>query len=109
MIDDYNSESNIVAQALGLPLPATSRTFLASLSPVSKLRAYVEQQHPRYFIYAPRRVGEELTARGGCLMVSRVPMCIVRIQMTSIVYMKFLIDSHLLLTGIRRRRVDEEK
>jgi len=64
VIDDYNSESNIVAQALGLPLPATSRTFLASLSPVSKLRAYVEQQHPRYFIYAPRRVGEELTARG---------------------------------------------
>jgi len=36
-------------------------------------------------------------------------MCVVRIKVTSIVYMKFLIDSHLLLTGIRRRRVDEEE
>jgi len=65
VIDDYNSESNIVAQALGLPLPATSRTFLASLSPVSKLRAYVEQQHPRYFIYEHQGVLEKSLPLGG--------------------------------------------
>ena len=59
VIDDYNSESNIVAQALGLPLPATSRAFLASLTPASELRAYVEQQHPRYFIYAQKGVVEK--------------------------------------------------
>jgi 4-amino-4-deoxy-L-arabinose transferase-like glycosyltransferase len=59
VIDDYNSESNIVAQALGLPLPTTSRAFLASLSPASELRVYVEQQHPRYFIYAQKGVLEK--------------------------------------------------
>ena len=29
VIDDYNSESNIVAEALGLPFPVSSRAFLA--------------------------------------------------------------------------------
>jgi 4-amino-4-deoxy-L-arabinose transferase-like glycosyltransferase len=58
VIDDYNSESNIVAQALGLPLPATSRAFLASITPASELPGYVEQQHPRYIIYARQGVLE---------------------------------------------------
>jgi len=59
VIDDYNSESNIVAQALGLPLPATSRAFLASITPASELPRYIEQQHPRYIIYARHGVLEK--------------------------------------------------
>ena len=59
VIDDYNSESNAVAQALGLPLPATSRAFLASVTPASELPGYVEHQHPRYIIYTRQGVLEK--------------------------------------------------
>jgi hypothetical protein len=36
-------------------------------------------------------------------------MCVAHIKMTFTAYMKFLIDSHLLLKRIRRPRLDGEK
>jgi hypothetical protein len=59
VIDDYNSESNVIAEALGLPLPATSRAFLASITPASELPAYVKDEKPRYLIYARQGVLEK--------------------------------------------------
>lgn len=56
VVDDYNSESNIVAHALGLPLPVGSRAFLAGIRPASELLGYVNNQHPHYFIYSDRGV-----------------------------------------------------
>lgn len=70
VIDDYNSESNVVAQALNLPLPATSRAFMASVTPVSELPGYVEHHHPRYIIYARQGVLEKLLPLEGNLPAS---------------------------------------
>ncbi len=56
VIDDYNVESNIIAAAIGLPLDATDRAFLASSQPVSDLPEYINRRHPRYLIYSDRGV-----------------------------------------------------
>lgn len=56
VIDDYNVESNIVADAIGLPLNAGDRAFLASSQPLSRLSGYLRQRQPRYVILASRGV-----------------------------------------------------
>jgi 4-amino-4-deoxy-L-arabinose transferase-like glycosyltransferase len=52
VIDDYNVESNIIAAAIGLPLIARDRAFLASSQPVAELPEYMNRRHPRYLIYS---------------------------------------------------------
>jgi len=70
VIDDYNSESNNIAQALGLPFPVSSRAFLASVTPASELPGYLEHQRPRYIIYArPGVLDKALPLDGNSLPV----------------------------------------
>ena len=85
VIDDYNSESNIVAQALGLPLPAKSRAFLASIRPASELPGYVESEHPRFIIYAQRGILSK-TLVLGCDAALALPKAEVRCPYQNDVY-----------------------
>jgi 4-amino-4-deoxy-L-arabinose transferase-like glycosyltransferase len=55
-IDDYNTEPNIIAAALGLPLIERDNTFLASIRPLSELPEYMKTQHPLYVIYSDKGV-----------------------------------------------------
>jgi Dolichyl-phosphate-mannose-protein mannosyltransferase len=55
-IDDYNTESNILASAIGLPLVARECTFLASVRPLSEFPEYMEHHQPLYLIYSDKGV-----------------------------------------------------
>ncbi len=51
VVDNYNSESNIIAAALGLPISDADRTFSASRQSHAGIWNYIDSQHPRYLIF----------------------------------------------------------
>ena len=75
-IDDYNTEPNIIAAALGLPLVTRDNAFLASIRPLSEFPEYMKSEHPHYLIYSnegvfrkalplPQDCGQPVTALKG--------------------------------------------
>ena len=55
VVDDYNSEALILAQASGLPIPVGTRAFLVdTLRPLSDLPNFVRTEHPKYLVYSDR-------------------------------------------------------
>lgn len=51
-IDDYNVESNIVADAAGLPLLAGRLDYLASVQNETGILEYINAEHPRFLVYS---------------------------------------------------------
>lgn len=54
IIDDYNVESDIIAQAAGLPILPGHRAYLASAKNTITAREYVAAEHPRFLVYSDR-------------------------------------------------------
>jgi hypothetical protein len=52
VFDDYNVESNILAEAAGLPVPPRQRAYLASKKNEITVLQYVEAEHPRFLVYS---------------------------------------------------------
>lgn len=56
VIDDYNTDSNIVASAIGLPLLSGDRGFLASRDNPAEVWNYIDSRHPQYLILANKGI-----------------------------------------------------
>jgi 4-amino-4-deoxy-L-arabinose transferase-like glycosyltransferase len=52
LIDNYNVESNIIADAAGLPLVRTPHVYLEGLKNNGTARDYLQTAHPRFQVYA---------------------------------------------------------
>ena len=52
IIDDYNVESNIIAEAAGLPVISGNRAYLVSKKNPVSVDEYIRAQHPRFLVYA---------------------------------------------------------
>ena len=52
VIDDYNVESNVIANASGLPLLPGKRVFLASKKNDISVNEYIQQERPRFLVYS---------------------------------------------------------
>jgi hypothetical protein len=51
VIDDYNVESNVVADAAGLPIPRT-HAYLANTQNDIKVQDYIAAEKPRFLVYS---------------------------------------------------------
>jgi len=51
VIDDYNEESNILAEASGLPVMSGERVYLQSSKNAIDARQYIGEMHPRFLVY----------------------------------------------------------
>jgi 4-amino-4-deoxy-L-arabinose transferase-like glycosyltransferase len=51
VFDDYNSDSNTLGAAVGLPLLPGDRAFTESSQDCSELLSYMRTKHPRYVVY----------------------------------------------------------
>ena len=56
VIDDYNTEGNLIAHVIGLPLLAGDRAYFISRNDLPGLLDYIEKKHPRYLIYSNRGI-----------------------------------------------------
>ncbi|HXH48020.1 MAG TPA: glycosyltransferase family 39 protein [Terriglobia bacterium] len=56
VIDDYNTEGNLIAHVIGLPLLAGDRAYFISRNDLPGLLDYIKKKHPRYLIYSNRGV-----------------------------------------------------
>jgi Dolichyl-phosphate-mannose-protein mannosyltransferase len=52
VIDDYNEESNILADASGLPVMPGERAYLQSMKNPIDARQYIDAIHPRFLVYS---------------------------------------------------------
>jgi 4-amino-4-deoxy-L-arabinose transferase-like glycosyltransferase len=52
VIDDYNEESNILADAAGLPLIPDGQSYLQSRGNDTSARQYIDLKHPRFIVYS---------------------------------------------------------
>jgi Dolichyl-phosphate-mannose-protein mannosyltransferase len=52
LIDNYNAESNVVADAAGLPLVRTPRVYMEGLKNGMTAQEYLQSTHPRFVVYA---------------------------------------------------------
>lgn len=52
VIDDYNVESNLIADAAGLPIVPGRRAYLVSNRNSVTVRGYISAEHPRFLVYA---------------------------------------------------------
>lgn len=52
VIDDYNVESNVIADAAGLPVPRGQRAYLVSNKHSISVVDYINTEHPRLLVYA---------------------------------------------------------
>jgi hypothetical protein len=67
VIDDYNVESNLVAEAAGLPTPQRERAYLASAKNDVGVRDYIKGQRPRFMVYSDEgTLHESLQMPRGC-------------------------------------------
>jgi 4-amino-4-deoxy-L-arabinose transferase-like glycosyltransferase len=75
VIDDYNEESNVLADASGLPITRCERVYLQSAKNAIDARQYIDAKHPRFLIYSdvgtlhsslplPKSCGEEAGIAG---------------------------------------------
>jgi hypothetical protein len=67
VIDDYNSEPNIISAALGLQIADFSRTYSTLAEPPSGAAAYIASHHPRYLIFSDQgKLRNFLSIPSGC-------------------------------------------
>ncbi len=52
LIDNYNVESNVIADAAGLPLVHSPRVYLEGVKNSGTAREYLQTAHPRFLVYA---------------------------------------------------------
>jgi hypothetical protein len=52
VIDDYNEESNMLADASGLPVMPGERTYLQSAKNAVGALQYIDAMHPRFLVYS---------------------------------------------------------
>jgi hypothetical protein len=52
VIDDYNEESNILADASSLPVLSGERAYLQSAKNAIDARQYIDEMHPRFLVYS---------------------------------------------------------
>lgn len=68
VIDDYNVESNLVAQAAGLPVLPRNQAYLASAKNEVGVREYIASQRPRFLVYSDEgTLRQTLALPPGCL------------------------------------------
>jgi hypothetical protein len=68
VIDDYNVESNLVAQAAGLPVLPRNQAYLASAKNDVAVREYIANQRPRFLVYSDEgTLRQTLALPPGCL------------------------------------------
>jgi 4-amino-4-deoxy-L-arabinose transferase-like glycosyltransferase len=67
VIDNYNEESNVIAQAAGLPLLPEKRAFLANTKNDVSLQQYIATQHPAFLVYSDQgTLHASLPISAGC-------------------------------------------
>jgi 4-amino-4-deoxy-L-arabinose transferase-like glycosyltransferase len=72
-IDDYNVESNIVADAAGLPLLAGNLDYLASKKNELGIIEYIDKEHPRFLVYSDQGTLQKwIPLPGGCEETTRI-------------------------------------
>jgi len=54
VFDNYNVESNILAEAAGLPVPPGNRAYMASKKNKIPVADYIASAHPRFLVYSDR-------------------------------------------------------
>jgi hypothetical protein len=52
VIDDYNEESNILADASGMPVMSGERAYLQSAKNAIDAHRYIGEMHPRFLVYS---------------------------------------------------------
>jgi 4-amino-4-deoxy-L-arabinose transferase-like glycosyltransferase len=52
VIDDYNVESNLIANAAGVPIVPGKRAYLVSRKNEISVHDYISAEHPRFLVYA---------------------------------------------------------
>ncbi len=73
VFDDYNVESNILAEAAGLPVGPGRRAYLASRQNDITVQQYVEQEHPRFLVYSERgTLRQWIDLPAGCLGIQEI-------------------------------------
>lgn len=73
VIDNYNAESNVVADAAGFPAPPGDRAYLANAKNSVTVRDYVANQKPRFLVYSDRgTLFRLLTVPPGCSGTSTI-------------------------------------
>ena len=67
VVDDYNTESNIVAYAAGLPLLSGRRAYLANTKYDVTARDYIAALHPQFMVYSDQgTLRKTFTLPPGC-------------------------------------------
>jgi hypothetical protein len=67
LIDDYNVESNVIADAAGLPAVRSPRVYLEGVKNNSTAQEYLQTAHPRFLVYSPGgTLRTWLTLPGSC-------------------------------------------
>jgi 4-amino-4-deoxy-L-arabinose transferase-like glycosyltransferase len=67
VIDNYNEESNVVAQAAGLPLLPGKRAFLANMNNDLDVEQYIAAQRPTFLVYSDQgTLHASLPISAGC-------------------------------------------
>jgi len=67
IIDDYNVESNVLAEAAGLPPASGDRVYLASKKIAGSPLQYIQSEHPRFMVYAEQgTLRKSLQLPSGC-------------------------------------------
>jgi 4-amino-4-deoxy-L-arabinose transferase-like glycosyltransferase len=87
VIDDYNVESNIIADAAGLPLLHGDRAYLASSKNEIDVRQYIDREHPRFLVYSDQgTLRNSLTLPRDCNQVGNVDGIEFRCDYSSQIY-----------------------
>jgi hypothetical protein len=67
VFDNYMVESNILAEAAGLPVPPGDRAYMASKKNKVPLAEYISSVHPRFLVYSDRgTLRQSLNLPGTC-------------------------------------------
>jgi 4-amino-4-deoxy-L-arabinose transferase-like glycosyltransferase len=73
VVDDYNVESNIIADAAGMPILAGRRAYLVSSKNEMDVQEYIRWEHPRFLVYSDRgTLRNSLTLPRECNQVGNV-------------------------------------
>ena len=73
VIDDYKVESNVIANAAGLPILPGRRAYLAGAKNELNVREYINREHPRFLVYSDQgTLRESLTLPVACNQTGKV-------------------------------------
>jgi hypothetical protein len=87
VIDDYNVESNLIADAAGLPMLSVERVYLASAEQTTNVREYIRHAHPRFLVYSDQgKLRDEIVLPHGCDQSATVEGAELRCRMANKIY-----------------------